>query len=100
MNSNQVHEVLKFIRGAHHRFEINEEMPRVWFKFLKDESFDTVMNRLERHIKDSKFEPTIHDLITRTDPELESRRMEIARNRWISEGNDPDAFEYKPASGD
>lgn len=33
------------------------------------------------------------------DPELEARRIEIARNKWISEGNDPDAFVYPPASG-
>lgn len=34
------------------------------------------------------------------DPELESRNIEIARNRWIAEGNDPSGFVYKPASGD
>lgn len=33
------------------------------------------------------------------DPELESRYIEIARNKWISEGNDPSGFVYKPASG-
>lgn len=33
------------------------------------------------------------------DPELESRRMEIARNKWIAEGKNPDEFVYRPASG-
>lgn len=33
------------------------------------------------------------------DPELEARRMEIARTKWIQEGNDPDEFVYRPASG-
>lgn len=34
----------------------------------------------------------------RQDPELEYRREEIARNKWINEGNDPDAFNYRTAS--
>lgn len=36
----------------------------------------------------------------KSDPELESRKIEIARNQWIAEGNDPSGFIYKPASGD
>lgn len=31
----------------------------------------------------------------RPDPELEYRRLEIARNKWISEGNDPNEFVYR-----
>lgn len=38
--------------------------------------------------------------IKKYDPELESRKEEIARNKWIDEGNDPNGFVYKPASGD
>lgn len=34
------------------------------------------------------------------DPAIESRREEIARNKWIEEGNDPSGFKYQPASGD
>jgi hypothetical protein len=38
--------------------------------------------------------------IKKHDPELESRKIEIARNKWIAEGNDPSGFVYKTASGD
>lgn len=34
----------------------------------------------------------------RADKELEARRMEIARNKWIAEGKNPDEFVYQPAS--
>lgn len=53
----------------------------------------------ERRKEKSKLR-AVPDKPTKRDPELYARDMEIARNRWISEGNDPDAFEYKPASGD
>lgn len=98
MKSEQVLEVLKFIRGSYSRFEINEEMPRVWLEFLKDESFDMVMNRIKKHVKSSEFPPTIHNLISHVDKDLEARHIEIALNKWIAEGKDPDDFNYKSAS--
>lgn len=98
MEANQVLDVLKFIKGAYSRFEINEEMPRVWYEFLKDEKYETVIARLKKHISNSKFEPSIHDLVTQGDPELEYRKREIALNKWIQEGNNPDDFEFGHAS--
>lgn len=35
---------------------------------------------------------------TAPDKELEYRRIEIARNKWIAEGNDPDEFVYNPGA--
>lgn len=63
MEAGQVLEVLKTIRGAYNRFEINEEMPRVWHETLKDEPYDLVIKRLKRHIRESKYEPTMSDLL-------------------------------------
>lgn len=61
---------------------------------------------LQRHLNEGKTtKESIHQLravpdkAAKHDPELESRRVEIARNKWISEGNDPDEFVYRPASG-
>lgn len=72
MDLKQVLEVLKYVKGAYNRFEINEEMPKVYFDFLKDQEFERVMHRLKEHIKKSKFEPTITDLLPpREDKEVE-----------------------------
>lgn len=36
----------------------------------------------------------------KVDKELEQRKIEIARNKWIAEGKNPDEFEYRPAASD
>jgi hypothetical protein len=69
----QVLEVLKYVKGAYNRFEINEEMPKVYFDFLKGEEFEKVMHRLKEHIKKSKFEPTISDLL----PKRKEKEVEL-----------------------
>ncbi|WP_158560294.1 replicative helicase loader/inhibitor [Paenibacillus contaminans] len=76
MDNNQVLDILRFIKGAYHRFEINEDMPRVWMSILQKEDYDVVMQRLERHIRTSRYEPTIHDLITHSGEELERLRQQ------------------------
>lgn len=100
MEANKALEVLQFIRGAYNRFEINEYMPKVYAEFLKDEPFNKVMERLKRHIKTSKYEPAISDLLaSKNELEKDSRDMEIARNKWIQEGNDPNAFRFNTSTG-
>lgn len=100
MDKTEVLEVLKYIKGAYNRFEINEEMPRVYNDFLKDQEFSKVMYRLKIHIRASKFEPTIADLLpSREEIEKESRRIEIARNRWIDKGGNPNEFIYNAPTG-
>lgn len=62
-----------------------------------------VITVMDRHIREKK---TTKESIRRlqpvpdkkTDAELESRRIEIARSKWIQEGNNPDDFEYGHAS--
>lgn len=41
----------------------------------------------------------VTDTTKKRDPELLARDREIARNKWIQEGNDPNEFVYRPASG-
>lgn len=58
---------------------------------------------IDRYIREGK---TTKDAIRhlhpvpdkKDDPELESRRREIALNKWIQEGNDPNEFEFGHAS--
>jgi hypothetical protein len=95
MEANKALEVLQYIRGAYNRFEINEYMPKVYAEFLKDEPFDKVMIRLKKHIKTSKYEPTISELLaSRDELDKETRTIEIARNKWIDNGGDPSEFKY------
>lgn len=58
---------------------------------------------IERHIREGKTKKeSIRHLQPvpdkKDDPELESRRIEIARNKWIDSGGNPDEFEYGHAS--
>jgi F0F1-type ATP synthase gamma subunit len=93
MKVEQVHELLKEIKGAFNRFEINEEMPRVWFKHLKDEKYEKVVSRLNKHIHTSRFEPTISDLLpSKEEREKAAQDHEIALVNWVNEGNDPRDF--------
>jgi len=72
VNKTEVLNVLKYIKGAYNRFEINEETPKVYNDFLKGQEFEKVMHRLKEHIKRSKFEPTITDLL----PPREEKEVE------------------------
>ena len=95
MKHNEIMELLKYIKGAYPRFDITENTIDVWYDFLSDQSLTKVMKRLQRHISESRFEPTISDLLpTRQEKEKESFEMEIARNRWINNGGDPNEFKY------
>jgi hypothetical protein len=62
-----------------------------------------VITVMDRHIREKKTsKESIRKLQPvpdkKTDVELESRRIEIARNKWIQEGKNPDDFEYGHAS--
>lgn len=92
MEAKQVLELLKFIKGAYNRFDINEEMPRVWNEFLKEEPFEMAMQRLKRHIKYSKYEPTISDLLPSKD-EREKAHFDhiVSLQKQMEERNDSPA---------
>lgn len=63
-----------------------------------------VISIFDRHIREGKItKESIRHLQPvpdkkKSDPELEARHREIARNKWIAEGKDPDEFEYGHAS--
>lgn len=93
----QVVELLEEIKGAYPKFEIYKTTPRVWQKYLSEHSVESTYWRLERHIKESRFEPTIHDLLpTKEDRRREAEEMEIQLNRWVNAGNEPEQFVFKP----
>lgn len=66
MNKLEVVEILKFINGGYSRFQLKEDMPTVWYEFLKDEDKDTVWARLKGFMSTSSFEPTVSDLLKPT----------------------------------
>ena len=74
-------------------------------KYMRKMTEDWISNGIYTRIeaerrKESKYGLRAVPDKTKVDPELESRKIEIARNKWIEEGNDPSGFVYKPASGD
>jgi hypothetical protein len=69
----EVLELLKTIKLAYFRFEVNEEVARLWYSFLCEESYDDVKARLVKHIRESKFEPTISELLPNYDDDKRKR---------------------------
>ncbi|CAH1205739.1 hypothetical protein PAECIP111893_02406 [Paenibacillus plantiphilus] len=63
----------------------------------------TILDRYKREGKTTKESIKQHLQPVpdpKTDKELEARRIEIERNKWIAGGRNPDEFEYRPASND
>lgn len=63
MRMDEVIELLKDIKGTWYKFEINERTPKMWFKHLEAETTENVIKRLSKHERESRFEPTVSDLL-------------------------------------
>lgn len=92
-------EILRHIVIVYPSFEMTEETPRVWFEYMKDEDKESVLNEIRNHVlSGAKFAPGIAEVLPSKKRKLSAQQryedMEIARNKWINDGNDPDAFEY------
>lgn len=83
---------------------VDIEVMELCIKQSENKSSGYAISIIERHIREGK---TTKDSIRhlqpvpdkkKEDPELESRHREIARNKWIAEGKDPDEFEFGHAS--
>lgn len=75
MTKQELIELLKYIVVAYPRFEIVEDTPKIWHDFLKDESYDVVLERLKTHIRESKYMPSISELLEH--PEKTERRKTV-----------------------
>lgn len=63
MRMDEVIEMLKDIKGTYGKFEINERTPARWFNHLEAETTENVLRRLNKHERESKFEPSVSDLL-------------------------------------
>lgn len=73
MDREQVKEVFKVLAFAYPRFEVSSEKLDYWHKFLIDQNPVTVMKKVERHVMEKPFPPTIAELReakTKEDPSV------------------------------
>ena len=87
MIKSEVIELLKYISGAYGRFAMNENTPNVWLDVLKDQSFDKTMFLLKKHIAESRFEPSISDLVNNYKPEQKEKEVQIYYGRGSGEND-------------
>lgn len=62
MTKAEAFEILETIQCFYPNFEITQKKIDTWSKILKNDDFQTVMNRVERHATEKKFSPTIVDI--------------------------------------
>lgn len=85
MKKEEVKELLKTIKGAYPKFEINEKTLDVWSMVLDEQLQETVLENLKSHILKSKFEPSISELV---DKNIEKAREEEKERRWKEFGEE------------
>lgn len=85
MDRNQVKEVFKIIAFAYPKFEVSSEKIDFWLRFLGDQDYASVMSKVEYHIKNNVFPPTIADL---REQETNGRYIPRDFNFDNSEGED------------
>lgn len=93
------------IKTAYPNFEVTEHALRFWHDFLKDVPNDRAEKNLRKHITESRFPPTISDIVKPEPqeywipdlPSLEERRAEEAKQlEWKEKAVDmPDWIREK-----
>lgn len=62
MNESEAKDILERISVVYSRFEITEMVIEVWLGHLKTMHYDKVLYRLNEHIAENKFPPTIAEI--------------------------------------
>jgi len=75
----EVGELMKTVVAAYPNFEITPERVNLWVYMLGDIDNERAKVNLMRHIKLSKYIPTIADIRGETQEELERREWEVIR---------------------
>lgn len=95
MNKKDVVELFKFLNAVYPKFEVTQEKLNAWAPLFTDQDFDEVMKKAQDHAMESRFVPTISELVTVKVPKKkDSRDMDIAFSDWMLEGNDPEEFDW------
>lgn len=81
MTKTEVAELLRYINGAYPRFTINDNTPAVWYEMLQEKDFKKTLEFLKKHISDSRYEPSISDLLKEKEMTLEEKDAEF-RKKW------------------
>lgn len=63
MNKEEVKELLKYIKGAYPRFEINEMTLTVWAKAFEKQEKEEVYDKFNKHMVISEFAPAISQIM-------------------------------------
>lgn len=59
MTNNQVISILRKIRTAYSKFEINEEVIQLWIELLVNMPYEKVLDNLNNHIKTNPYAPNV-----------------------------------------
>lgn len=81
MTKRQVGELLKFIKDIYPNFEITQSKIDTWARLMRNQKFESVMERAERYVLENKFPPSIADLSERNIEARKSDFLELAR-QW------------------
>jgi hypothetical protein len=78
LERNQALYILKAISQFYHHFTVDKEKIDMWAGMLMNYEYQLVMNNLKEFVPNSKFPPTIADLVERkeTDKRLQYRGFE------------------------
>lgn len=63
MTREELKEIFKILANVYPQFDVTSEKLDIWHRFLKNQNPAKVMQKAERFVLESKFPPTISDLI-------------------------------------
>lgn len=62
MTKADVVKLFKFIKSIYPTFEVSQEKINIWSSVMKKMDFDRVMVRVNEHVTENKFPPTIAEI--------------------------------------
>lgn len=68
MNDNQKSKFIKQIIGAYPTFEPTPERLEIWSRHMSEMDYELAIKRLDKHVKTSKFPPTIAEILNPEQP--------------------------------
>lgn len=105
MKKSELIQILTILRNTYNNFTFDDFKENLWFDLLQDLPDGTGLANVREHVMSNKYPPTIADIRTskeeeiEEDPEIRARNIEIALSAWVRDGNDPEAFVYESDGG-
>ncbi|OMD69163.1 hypothetical protein BSK48_16945 [Paenibacillus odorifer] len=70
--------ILLQIKTAYPNFNLDNDTKNLWTQFLMETDAETAAHNLRDHIKQSKFQPTIHEIVKPNEEVIFKRRKQLA----------------------